>query len=268
MASQLSIPVARRVRHRLRTHLSEHPAVYLPFARRKYPGPSPKVISASTQLVIDGYTRSASTFAVYALQLSQEAPVRIAHHLHAPAQFIEAARRGIPALLLIREPQSAILSQLIREPGVTLHDALVAYWRFHACLLPYRGSYVVGEFAQVTHDFGAIVRRLNARFGTGFVEFRDTEESRRECIELIALRGTLSRVLLGFESGEVTRDQLRRELEGIRRGPKPSEARDAWIPSEDRERGKTALREQWSHPSLARLRDRAQRIYQAFVDEM
>ena len=44
MSVTSSVPAIRRVRHRLRTHVSEHPAVYLPFARRKYPGPSPEVI--------------------------------------------------------------------------------------------------------------------------------------------------------------------------------------------------------------------------------
>ena len=266
MIATPSVPLIRRVRHRLRTHASEHPAIYLPFARRKYPGPSPQVISSRTQLVMDGYTRSATTFAVYALQLSQATPVRVAHHLHAPAQFIEAARRGIPALLLIREPQGAILSQLIREPDVTLHDALVAYSRFHTCLLPYQENFVVGDFEEVTHEFGQVVRRLNARFGTSFVEFVHTRANLRECEDLIKLRGTLSKTLLGFESGDVTREELQRERPTIA-GARPVDARDAWIPSENRERAKASLREQWLHPSLARLRDRAQLLYQGLVDQ-
>ncbi len=52
----------------------------------------------------------APTFAVYALQLSQGRPVRLAHHWHARAQLIEAAHRKIPALLVIRRPEEAILS--------------------------------------------------------------------------------------------------------------------------------------------------------------
>ena len=52
-----------RFHHILRTLVSERPAIYLPFARRKYPGPSPEVIGPETEFVIDGYTRSASTFA-------------------------------------------------------------------------------------------------------------------------------------------------------------------------------------------------------------
>ena len=91
MTAQARPTMMRRARHRLRIRGSEIPGIYLPFARRKYPGPSPEVISSATELVIDGYTRSASTFAVYALQLAQATPVRLAHHLHAPAWPARAA---------------------------------------------------------------------------------------------------------------------------------------------------------------------------------
>jgi hypothetical protein len=264
VAVQPFVSPVRRARHRLRTRVSEYPALYLSFARHKYPGPSPEVISSDTELVIDGYTRSATTFGVYAFQLCQQKPVRLAHHLHAPAQLIAAARSGIPALLLIREPQGAILSQLIREPGVTLPDALVAYSRFYACLVPYLDSFVIGEFEQVTSDFGAVIRRLNERFGTSFAEFAHTDVSARECFELIKHRGTLSKVLLGFESGVVTKDEMRRELQTLARQQKRAEGKEAWIPSEDRIRSKAALHAQWLQPGLARMRHRAEDVYQEF----
>jgi len=273
-----SISLIGRARHRLRTHVTEHPALYLPIARAKRAlrldvrDLQRQVINSRTELVIEGYTRCGTTFAVYALQLSQERPVRLAHHWHAPAQLIEAAHRKIPALLVIRRPEDAILSQLVREPNVTIHDALVAYSRFYECLLPYRHSFVVGEFEQVTHEFGPVIRKLNARFGTSFAEFVHTDANVRECLELIKLRGTLSKTLFGFESGEVSREQLDREVQSVG-GAKLLDAgdvwdtKDAWVPSEDRTRAKAALREQWlQQPSLAKLRERAQLVYQAHVD--
>jgi len=273
-----SISLIGRARHRLRTHVTEHPALYLPIARAKRAlrldvrDLQRQVINSRTELVIEGYTRCGTTFAVYALQLSQERPVRLAHHWHAPAQLIEAAHRKVPALLVIRRPEDAILSQLVREPNVTIHDALVAYSRFYECLLPYRHSFVVGEFEQVTHEFGPVIRKLNARFGTSFAEFVHTDANVRECLELIRLRGTLSKTLFGFESGEVSREQLEREVQSVG-GARLLDAgdvwdtKDAWVPSEDRTRAKTALREQWlQQPSLAKLRERAQLAYQAHVD--
>jgi len=260
------VTLARRARHRFRTRLSESPALYLPLARLKYPGPSPEVISPATELVIDGYTRCASTFAVYALQLAQPEPVRLAHHLHAPAQLVAAAQAGVPALAVIREPQGAILSQLVREPDVALRDALVAYTRFYRRLLPCRDRMVVADFEEVTTDFGAVTRRINDRFGTAFAEFEPTEQNTNRCFELIKLRGTLSPVLLGFESGTVTAEDLLPEIALLtRHSQEQAGARTAaWVPSGDRDRSKAALQERWEQPRLTLLRERAQWVYQAF----
>ena len=254
----------RRARHRLRTYVSGHRLGYLAFARRKYTGHNVEVIGPGTELVIDGFTRSATTFAVYAFQLAQDSPVRLAHHLHAPAQLIEAARRGIPAVALIREPQGAILSQLFQEPDVALPDALFAYARCYERLMPYRDSLVIGEFRQVTEDFGAVIRQLNKRFGTNFAEFVHSDQNVRQCFELCELRETMAPGLLGFESGLLTRDQLARELEASRGAARKTPA-DAWVPSATRERAKEAWRDQWLQPSLARLRGRAELAYREFL---
>lgn len=236
-----------RARHRLRTYVCEHPAGYLAVARRKYTWHGVEVIGPGTELVIDGYTRSATTFAVYAFQLTQDRPVRLAHHLHAPAQLIEAARRGLPAVALIRRPQAAILSQLLREPYVALRDAVLAYARFYERLMAYRDSFVIGEFGQVTEDFGAVIKQLNERFGTDFTESVHTDASVRECFELCELRETADPGLLAFESGLVTRAQLPRERESARGATRMGE-RNAWVPSADRDRAKQALQEQWLQP--------------------
>ena len=258
-------PFVRRLRHVVRTRVAENPAVYLPFARMKYPGPSPEVVGAQTELVIDGYTRSASTFAVYALQLAQDRPVRLAHHLHAPAQLIEAARRGVPALLLVREPRGAILSQLVREPGVALRDALVAYTRFHTCLVPYLHQLIVADFDTVTHDFGSVMRRLNHRFEMSLTEFVATEATTSECFAFIEQRGSLSPVLLGFESGLTTKDEARRELRALQSRAASGHLREAWIPSENRRQAKDALAQAWSRPELRCLRRRADDVYAALL---
>jgi hypothetical protein len=219
------------------------------------------VIGPDTQAVIDGYTRSASTFAVYAFQLAQPRPVRLAHHLHASAQLVEAARRGLPTLLVIRDPKGAVLSHMVREPDVDLVDALHAYRRFHEALLPVRDSLVVGRFDEVTHEFATVVRRLNARFGTGFGVFGGSGAELAEVRRMIGFRPTLSPVLLGFESGLVSRDEARRHVATLE---EQREGVPDWIPSPDRERSKEALREKWDRRELRPLRQRAERVYQAF----
>jgi hypothetical protein len=260
-------PKLKALRHVVRSRFTEYPAIYLPFARRRYPGPSPKVIGSETELVIDGYTRSACTFAVYAFQLSQPKPVRLAHHLHAPAQLIEAARRRVPAIVVIREPESALLSQVLREPHVSIGGALTAYERFYARLLPYARSFVAGEFDEVTHDFGSVIGRVNERFGTTFTAFDPTEENVRRCFELIRERPTSDPVwrhlVLGFESGAVTVAELLAKRPEER--PDTAGDRDTWIPSTERTRAKSALRERWRAPEFASLRARATSTYHEFL---
>ena len=254
-----------RFHHILRTLVSERPAIYLPFARRKYPGPSPEVIGPETEFVIDGYTRSASTFAVYAFQTVQSTPVRMAHHLHAPAQLIAAARAGLPALVVIRDPEGALLSQVIREPGVTIRDALFSYARFYERLQPYRSRYVVADFEEVTSDFGAVIRRVNDRFGTSYAVFEHTDENLERCMNLMRKRPTHSAIVLGFESGTVTLDEVLRA--DIRPDPARREVEDAWVPSPDRKQVKSELAERWADPRLDAARRRAYQAYHTFLQQ-
>jgi hypothetical protein len=102
----------RRGRWTVRSRLAEHPA-YMPIARGRH---GEAVVSEATQLVIDGFTRSASTFAVVAFQLAQPRPVRVGHHLHAPGQVIRAERHGVPVLLTLRPPEDTVLSLVVPSP--------------------------------------------------------------------------------------------------------------------------------------------------------
>jgi hypothetical protein len=267
MRSIATVPGMRRVRHRLRTRVSEHPAIYLPFARRKYNGLSPRLVDDTTEMVLDGYTRSASTFAVYALQLAQDQPVRLAHHLHAPAQLIAGVRLGLPTLLVIREPRGALLSQLIREPGVDMRDALVAYVRFHRCLRPYRDSMLVGEFEAVTRHFDVVIRRLNARFGLSLQEFVHTPEAVAECMMMVEQRGSLSPQLLGFESGLVSRTAALSAAQALAESHTDGDLREAWVPSRSRDLAKQRLAEQWTSRRLDGLRAQAYGLYLEFAGD-
>jgi hypothetical protein len=263
---------ARGFRWAIRSRLAEWPALYLPLARVKYRRPGPKAVGSGTELVIDGYTRSAVTFAVFAFQLAQDRPVRLAHHLHAPAQLIEAARRGVPALAVIRAPEEAVLSALIREPYVTPRSALVAYSRFYESLLPYRSAMVVGEFEEVTADLGTVIRRVNQHFGTRFREFDHSPENVRFCFDLVEVRArrpAWDRVLGEFECGFIGAEELRRELERHRVDQETplgtAGVERAARPSAERERMKGALRRRLQQPELRDMRVRADRAYERFL---
>jgi hypothetical protein len=222
------------------------------------------VVGPDTQLVIDGYTRAASTHVVYTFQLAQTDPVRLAHHLHAPAQVIEAVRRGLPTLVLVREPDGTALSQAAREPHVTVGDALLAQARYHERLRPYRDGVVVADFTEVTRDVRPAVERLNDHFGTTFR--LPAAEPEPLVAELIRLRPTHWHTLLAFESGLVSKSELTAALADPASGPPAAAADpDQWLPSAARQRQKDALRNELERPELATLRHRARRAYDAFL---
>jgi hypothetical protein len=175
---------------------------------------------------------------------------------------MEAARRRLPTLMVIREPKGAVLSQMVREPDVDLLDALYAYRRFHASLQRYRHAFLVADFEEVTRDFGSVVRQMNVKFNTSFGVFDGTPEQVTECTRMIGQRPTLSPVLLGFESGEVTLEDARDYLAHVS-ADTPSEA--VWAPSAARNEAKASLGARWSSPALSKARVAAEDAYRAFL---
>ncbi|GIV00275.1 MAG: hypothetical protein KatS3mg014_1890 [Actinomycetota bacterium] len=226
--------------YELKTLVARHPRLALPIQRLRRRG---EVLGPDTEIVIESFPRCASSFAVAAFRLAQEPRAsRIAHHTHAPAQVIAAVRRGVPALVLIREPEEAVLSHVIYTPGLSPAASLRGYVRFHEPLLPYREGFVVGLFEEVVSDFGAVIRRVNARFGTDFRPFEHRPEH-------------LARIDREIE--EDYRSRARSEAELERTVPLPTEARRRL-----KERLRAAYR-----AAPERLRRRAETAYEALREE-
>lgn len=89
-------------------------------------------VSQDTEIVIEGFPRSANTFAVVASTQAQGArPIRIAHHLHAEAQVLAGVERKLPVIVLIRQPEDAIRSLKIAFPDQDENRMLRLYLRFY-----------------------------------------------------------------------------------------------------------------------------------------
>jgi hypothetical protein len=54
--------------------------------------------------------------------------------------------------------------------------------RFYEPLLPRRRGFEIASFTVVGGGMGRVIGRLNARFGTRFVEFENTEENVSRCL--------------------------------------------------------------------------------------
>jgi hypothetical protein len=243
-------------------------ASYLALARRRHPATA---FGADTRLVIEGFPRTANTFTVFAFQMAQPQPVRLAHHMHAPIQIIAAARRGVPVLALIRPPEDAVLSLVTWAPYVRMERALRAYSRFYERILPHRDRCVVAELADVTTDLGRVIDSINARYGTRFARFDHTPENVQACYRLIeekSRRPPWADAVNRYVSGTITAEQLAaaRDAAGGNGGAVAvSEARVA-RPSADRDAQRALIRGGYHDPRLARLRKRAERAYRAFTN--
>lgn len=161
-------------RQKARAYAGKHPRLFygLYGLRREIRAIS---VNRTTQLVIEGYPRSGNTFAVVAFLQAQSNSIRVAHHLHVPAQVMRAARWQIPTITLIREPADAVLSRVVRRPQISVRHALESYISFYETAAEYRNAYVVGTFQEVISEYGTLIERVNAKFGTRFSLFQHTK---------------------------------------------------------------------------------------------
>ncbi|WP_040484572.1 hypothetical protein [Lyngbya aestuarii] len=142
--------------------------------------PEERIVSPSTELVIDGFQGSANSFATAAFKFAQTKEVKLAHHLHSPAQIIQAIEQNIPVLLTIREPEGTVLSLTSRWPHVSVAQALQSYIAFYTKLEPYAPHYVVSTFEQTTQCLDQVMQKINHQFERNF-DIIDVEKANQEC---------------------------------------------------------------------------------------
>lgn len=136
---------------------------------------------AAADLIIDGFARSGNWFAFAAFVTSQEKPVLVCRHHHAPTVILEGIRLRKPTLLLVRDPRSVIVSDLVAQPARTLREMLTGYRDYYSLLKVVRERFVIASFEQITSDFGKVVAQMNQRYGTSYREFIHTPENIRSC---------------------------------------------------------------------------------------
>jgi hypothetical protein len=164
-----------RLRYRLRYRLNSYQP-YLRLIEWKHRHRDDRFIRPDTELVIEGFGRSASSYAVTRLELAQPRPVKSAHHTHAGAQVVKAARLGLPTLVIVKRPDEVALSHMVRHPGLPAATVLRSWLRFHTAVAGVRDRVLVISVDELNGDYENAVRRLNARFGTAFVPPPQTPE--------------------------------------------------------------------------------------------
>jgi len=160
----------RRFLRRAQYAIGHYP-VLLPILVRLTPEGTAKSITARTELVIEGFPRSGNTFAVFALRQANGGYLRVPSHVHQPAQVKRAVRRGLPTVVVVREPVEALASNLVVSRHVGPSEILREYIRYHRELVPLLGHVVVAAFEEIVTGSGSVVDRVNRRFDTSFRAF-------------------------------------------------------------------------------------------------
>lgn len=162
--SSSSLPGATRFW--LRSHIERHPGLFR-LAYRLARRPADVLVAPDSDILIEGFPRSANSYAVWAFRLSNP-QARIAHHVHSPAHVLLALRYGVPAVVLLRQPDAAIRSRLVRQPGLRTAFALRSYTAFYEAILPHADELTVVRFETAVERFENVIAAVNARHGTGF----------------------------------------------------------------------------------------------------
>lgn len=137
----------------------------------------PLLIGRETDVVIEGFPRSANTYAYLAFRVANGEELSIAHHNHAGVSVRLGVKRAIPVVVVLRHPLDAAASWLQYRPEISARSALRAYIRFYEIVARRLDHVVVAPFETVISDFSKVVSAVNERFGTSYLPYEATEEN-------------------------------------------------------------------------------------------
>ncbi len=201
-----------------------------------------RALNPRTNIVIDAFPRSGNSFATVAFQTAQTEKVSVAHHYHAAASILYAAKHSIPALTFIRNPEDACVSFALFRRTADLESVFDEYLRFYELILPVRNKLVVAKFETVIRDFGVVVHKLNEVYATSFTPFVHTPENAARVEEILSKRTTRKHGEDGLAKGH---------------GETPNAAKNAL---------KAEIAKRLEDESIQPIRKKAQDIYRIFAD--
>lgn len=179
---------ALRLRYQLHTKIGERPFLLFKFYSL-FKLNTEYMVNEDTDLVLDAFPRSGSTFAYYAFhQAQQGALVSLAYHLHVPAHIIRACELNLPTLVIIRHPKDAVSSAVVREPHLSVRAYLKRYQSFYKAIMPYREKFVMAQFHEATDQMDLLIETINKKFQTNFKVFNYAPENIRQVKEQMQLR--------------------------------------------------------------------------------
>lgn len=178
------------LQHKLKYLLQKWPELYRQIQLRRYrdqPNYS-QIISPDSDILIEGYPRSANSFGTKAFKFANGTDTyKIATHLHVYSQVILGIRYKVPTMVMIRHPYDCVISYAAMVSDLTSYEQFVKstdiswyledYIVFYKNLKPYEGQFLLASFKEVSTDYGKVMESLNDMYGVNFIPFEHTDEN-------------------------------------------------------------------------------------------
>ena len=170
-----------------------------------------------SRLVVEGYPRSSNSFAVDMLVEAAGGHLNVGqmgHHTHDIANLQIAEAYRIPKLILIRDPEAAILSFHIYS-GAPIMRCAKRYGDFYLASLELRKTgTAAAHFNEVTNDFGKVVAKVNGIGDFNIPEDQDFDEIRDRALASVRSRAsTESEVAAPNEKREAMKNEVRDQVQ-------------------------------------------------------
>lgn len=162
-ARRRSLPA--RAAGRLRRVAADQPAL-LPLVRRAAGSPTAG-LSHETDLVVEGFPRSGATASQRVLRQLLPA-LSLPQAVHTPSQVKSAIARGVPVLVLVRDPVDTVAARLAADPDMGIAEVLDAYIHYHEALDALLDEITVVTYADARTDLAPALAAVDARAGTSF----------------------------------------------------------------------------------------------------
>lgn len=174
-----------RLRFSVRHRILDSRLLGWPYMNHR-PGYSLLLPKAGDDLCVDGFPRSANSYAFYLTKLSQGPDFLVSGHTHSSRTLWRALDLGVPAVVLTRAPRG-VAASMVQHTGsmVTLGDVARAYIRFHRELLTIRDHLIISDFPRTTNEGTWFLLECNRRHATSFLPYAATEANERAVFETL-----------------------------------------------------------------------------------
>jgi len=166
-----------------------------------------------TDLIIEGYPRSANTFSKVVVELSNPR-VSIAHHMHSRAQIVRGIKYQIPTIVLLRNPKDAISSLIIKTALSNNNlDRMISeyayyYSVFYREIESFIGSIFLVNFESVTKSPNQFIESIGQRYNLDLESFKSDDDAISTVFDVIKMRN-ISRV--GHDSKKLAIPSVEKE---------------------------------------------------------